>query len=54
MDVNANHSIKCNVKQCKNNFNLESYCTLPSINIGTHEQNPTQPECTDCNSFSLK
>lgn len=54
MNNNPNHKIKCNVQQCKYNFNLEDYCTLDVVDIGTHETNPTQIECTDCNSFSLK
>ena len=30
------------------------YCSLSSIQVGTHEANPTMVECTDCNSFELK
>ncbi len=29
----------------------ENFCTLNTIDVGTHESNPTLPECTDCNSF---
>mgnify|MGYP006898235044 CR=1 FL=1 len=27
---------------------------LSSIQVGTHETNPTKPECTDCQSFRMK
>ena len=30
------------------------YCTLDRILVGTHEQNPTEKECTDCDSFQYK
>lgn len=46
-----NDSIKCTVSQCQHNMVTESYCSLGCINVGTHEDNPTVPECTDCNSF---
>jgi hypothetical protein len=45
-----NSSINCTVGQCQ--FNCAgSHCSLESVNIGTHEANPTQPQCVDCNSF---
>lgn len=50
----ANESIKCTVQQCAHHCDDCDYCTLGSINIGTHEMNPTMVECTDCNSFQLK
>ncbi len=46
-----NDSIKCTVKQCQHNMVTENYCSLGCICVGTHESNPTVPECTDCNSF---
>jgi hypothetical protein len=46
-----NSNIKCTVSQCRNNMGSEDYCTLDCIMVGTHEANPTVPECTDCNSF---
>lgn len=46
-----NSCIKCSVSQCKYNMENENYCTLDCISVGTHEPNPTVPECTDCNSF---
>ena len=51
---NANQSIKCSVEQCKNHCGSQQYCSLDSIMVGTHEQNPTQQECTDCESFQCK
>ncbi|MDY6226713.1 MULTISPECIES: DUF1540 domain-containing protein [unclassified Clostridium] len=52
--MTKNPNIKCTVSQCKYNDNVEKYCTLSVIEVGTHEQNPTQVQCTDCNSFVLK
>lgn len=49
-----NPSIMCSVQQCKYHSGSEDYCTLNSINVGTHESDPTVPECTDCNSFEKK
>lgn len=48
-----NQTIKCSVQQCKYN-EKSSYCTLNSIQVGTHEKNPTKIECTDCDSFVLR
>lgn len=50
----ANHSILCTVKQCAHHCNNQDYCSLQSIRVGTHEANPTQCQCTDCQSFQLK
>ncbi|MGN0574496.1 MAG: DUF1540 domain-containing protein, partial [Ruminococcus sp.] len=46
-----NDHIKCTVSQCQHNMVTENYCSLGCISVGTHEENPTVPECTDCNSF---
>ena len=46
-----NERIRCSVGQCRYNLGSEEYCGLHSICIGTHESNPTVPECVDCNSF---
>ena len=49
--MKKNPSIKCTVSSCKfNNTNIH-YCKLDEILVGTHESNPTQVECTDCQSF---
>ncbi|MEE1061920.1 MAG: DUF1540 domain-containing protein [Ruminococcus sp.] len=50
----VNRSIKCTVDQCKYNNTKESFCSLESIKVGTHESNPTMSECTDCQSFEVK
>ena len=52
--MNKNESIKCSVQQCKHHANSADYCTLNAIQVGTHEANPTVPECTDCKSFVFK
>ena len=54
MEKKKNCSINCSVKQCAHNMETEDYCTLESINVGTHEPDPEVPECTDCNSFVKK
>ncbi len=50
-NMKKNDNIKCTVSQCKYNMVTEDYCSLGCITVGTHEANPTMPECTDCNSF---
>lgn len=50
----ANQSIECTVKQCDYHCNHDDYCSLDTIRIGTHEQNPTMDQCTDCQSFKAK
>ncbi|MEG0615634.1 MAG: DUF1540 domain-containing protein [Oscillospiraceae bacterium] len=52
--MKKNTSIHCSIQACKNNCGTENYCSLESINVGTHEPNPTQPECADCKSFMKK
>lgn len=52
--MSKNESIKCSVQQCKHHDCCSDYCTLSAIEVGTHEQNPTKVECTDCKSFMLK
>ena len=53
MRNNANKSIGCTVTQCEYHCGSENYCSLDKINVGTHEQNPTEVKCTDCESFKL-
>jgi hypothetical protein len=48
-----NPGVNCSVHQCKYN-EANQYCTLNVIKIGTHEQNPTVDECTDCQSFEMR
>lgn len=49
-----NTSIKCTVTSCAHHCNTENYCALNAIQVGTHETNPTESKCTDCQSFKLK
>lgn len=50
----SNPSIQCSVTQCQYHSDRENYCALDQIRVGTHESNPTQIECTDCESFAVK
>jgi len=54
MNENANKSIQCSVTSCEHHCENVDYCSLNTIKVGTHETNPTQKQCTDCQSFSLK
>ena len=47
----ANHCISCTVQQCANHCKGENYYSLDRIQVGTHEYNPTEDQCTDCKSF---
>ncbi len=53
-NCNANKSIGCTVQQCAHHCSESNHCSLEKITVGTHESNPTQIECTDCESFRLK
>ena len=53
-ECTPNQSIKCTVNNCAHHCQDTQYCGLNSIQVGTHETNPTQIECTDCQSFKLK
>ena len=55
MKVNGkNDCIECTINNCAYHAESENYCTLEAIKVGTHEANPTQKECTDCESFVNK
>ena len=54
MKNQANKSIECTVKQCAYHCDMENYCSLNKITVGTHEANPTMDQCTDCLSFMRK
>ena len=54
MSCHANHCIECTVQQCAYHCPGENYCSLDRILVGTHEENPTMDQCTDCKSFQLK
>ncbi len=49
--MKKNESISCTIQTCKHHSKCADYCTLQHINVGTHEANPTEVECTDCQSF---
>lgn len=49
-----NKNIECTVQQCEHHSAGTNYCTLGKITVGTHESNPTVPECTDCMSFKAR
>ena len=53
MKCQANKSIHCSVSQCANHSKDGNYCALDAIQVGTHEMNPTETKCTDCESFKL-
>ena len=55
MMVNGkNECIRCTINNCAYNNEQACRCTLDSIQIGTHESNPTKKECVDCESFKNK
>lgn len=54
MNCKANQCIKCTVAQCEYHCGSQDYCSLDSITVGTHENNPTMSQCTDCKSFKAK
>ena len=49
-----NQSIRCSVTNCAHHCGTEQYCALDAIQVGTHEAYPTEPKCTDCQSFRMK
>lgn len=49
-----NKAIECSVTNCTNHCGYDNYCSLASVQIGTHEPNPTDCQCCDCESFQLK
>lgn len=50
----ANKAIGCTVESCKYHCNESNNCTLDRVSIGTHESNPTECQCVDCESFMVK
>lgn len=50
----ANKSIHCSVTSCSHHCDCENYCSLDSIQVGTHECDPKMDQCTDCQSFVKK
>ena len=49
----ANKAIKCTVESCAHHCPDQQYCNLNSVQIGTHESNPTDIQCVDCESFMV-
>ena len=47
-------SIPRTVNNCAHHCQDSNYCGLDAIQVGTHETNPTEIKCTDCESFKLK
>ena len=54
MSGQVNQSIKGTVQQCRHHAVGQNDCSLREIQVGTHEANPTEQQCTDCQSFALK
>ena len=54
MDNTPNTSIRCTVNNCANHCQDQNYCALNTVQIGTHETNPTEVQCVDCQSFRMK
>lgn len=54
MNDHANKSIECTVRSCAHHCDSVNYCSLDRIQVGTHEENPTVDQCTDCMSFRKK
>ena len=52
--MSANKCIECMVRSCAHHCQEINYCSLDSILVGTHEENPTVDQCTDCMSFRKK
>ena len=54
MQSKANPSIRCAVVSCKHHCQSQDYCSLDTIQDGTHEQHPSMDQCTDWQSFACK
>ena len=46
-----NSAINCTVTSCAHHCKDVDRCGLNSIQVGTHETNPSMDQCTDCQSF---
>lgn len=49
-----NECIRCTVGQCRHHCGSQNYCSLATVQIGTHEAAPSMDQCTDCKSFIVK
>ena len=54
MNMEKNENIRCTVDQCRFNMQSEPFCGLDCIRVGTHESDPSDPRCVDCNSFEKR
>lgn len=54
LENGKNECIHCTINNCAYHDQDSNYCTLEAIQVGTHEANPTQKECVDCDSFKNK
>ena len=50
-ECTPNSAISCSVTSCAHHCKDVNRCGLASIQVGTHEQNPSMDQCTDCQSF---
>ena len=50
----ANPSIRCSVEDCRYHCGEVDYCSLDSIKVASHEQNPTEKTSVDCRSFECR
>lgn len=50
----ANESIRCTVTDCKFHNCDKNFCSLGTITVGTHESDPKECQCVDCESFKAK
>ncbi|MEZ4357193.1 MAG: DUF1540 domain-containing protein [Eubacteriales bacterium] len=50
----ANKSIHCTVLDCRYHCDEKDFCSLSKINVGTNEADPTDVQCTNCESFKRK
>ncbi|MCL2106334.1 MAG: DUF1540 domain-containing protein [Oscillospiraceae bacterium] len=49
-----NHSIGCNVTDCRYNCRMEACCSLDQIDVKKETQNATSEHSTCCHSFECK
>lgn len=54
MKNEANYSIHCTVEDCRYHNGVENFCSLDSIRVAAHEENPSDEKCVDCKSFECK
>ncbi|MBQ9383640.1 MAG: DUF1540 domain-containing protein [Ruminiclostridium sp.] len=50
----ANKCIECTIHNCQHHCSSSDHCSLDHISVGTHEADPTDVQCTDCLSFTMR